>query len=185
MLDHLEVDAAHLIGQSMGGWAVMGFALEHPQRVKSLVLADTIGGIYTNVVAAHFDGYIRRAGASPPPDALPVGHHPAIGEQLAANDLPRAFLYTQIASVAPPAPPTMGLQLRQSAYPVERVRTLDIPTLFIVGANDPIFPPAIVREAAEQIPGATVVEISATGHSPYFEAPEAWTAAVLDFLSAE
>src|SRR5690349_1553135 len=47
VLDHLKIDRAHLVGQSMGGWAVMGYALAHPERVRSLVLADTLGGIYT------------------------------------------------------------------------------------------------------------------------------------------
>src|SRR5208283_2569030 len=47
MLDHLEIDRAVLIGQSMGGWTIVGYALEHPERVAAMVLADTPGGIFT------------------------------------------------------------------------------------------------------------------------------------------
>ena len=45
ILDHLEVERAHVVGQSMGGWAALGLALAHGPRVRSLVLADTLGGI--------------------------------------------------------------------------------------------------------------------------------------------
>jgi 2-succinyl-6-hydroxy-2,4-cyclohexadiene-1-carboxylate synthase len=41
-----------------------------------------------------------------------------------------------------------------------------------------------VRAAAGLLPGARVVEIPASGHSPYFEEPEAWNAAVAAFLAA-
>ncbi|MDA0225602.1 MAG: alpha/beta hydrolase, partial [Proteobacteria bacterium] len=38
LLDHLAIERAHLVGQSMGGWTVIGFALAHPARVLSLTL---------------------------------------------------------------------------------------------------------------------------------------------------
>ena len=47
LLDHLDIDKAHLVGQSMGGWAVAGFALRYPERTRSLVLANTYGGLTT------------------------------------------------------------------------------------------------------------------------------------------
>lgn len=184
LLDHLDVDRAHLVGQSMGGWAVMGFALAHPNRVQSLVLADTLGGVYTDAAARHFDTYIREAMTSPPPDELPITQHPAIGGQLGVEDPARAFLYRQIGSTAAPAPPGMGLKLRQTAYPLEDIRRITYPVLLVVGANDLIFPPAVVRSIAAEIPGAHVVELPDAGHSPYFETPAAWNAAVSEFLAA-
>ena len=72
--------------------------------------------------------------------------------------------------------------LRSTTYPLEAVNQLNIPTLFIVGDNDPIFSPTTIREAAAQLPNARVVEIPDTGHSPYFETPLVWNEAVLSFL---
>jgi pimeloyl-ACP methyl ester carboxylesterase len=54
--------------------------------------------------------------------------------------------------------------------------------LFVVGAEDALFPPAAIFASAAKIPGARVVEIADAGHSPYFEQPEAWNRAVAAFL---
>lgn len=183
LLDHLSIDRAHLVGQSMGGWAVVGFALAHPDRVQSLVLADTLGGIYTPEAATHFDDYIRDTMTSPPPDQLPIAQHPAIGRQLGEQDAAKAFLYRQIGSTTAPAPPGMGLKLRQTAYPLDKVRALNIPTLFVVGEHDPIFPPAVIRSVAAEVSGARIVELPGAGHSPYFETPAAWNRTVSEFLA--
>jgi len=44
ILDHLKIDKAHLIGLSMGGYTALQVALNHPQRVRSLVLAGAGSG---------------------------------------------------------------------------------------------------------------------------------------------
>ena len=163
----------------MGGWAVLGFALDQPERTQSLVLADTIAGIYTPGITAAFDAAIK---ARPSPQDLPFGRHPAIGSQLTQHNLTQAFLYSQIGSIAEPPPADMATRLRNTAYPLESIGKLDLPALFIVGSNDPYFSPVAIGEAAAQLRDAHVVEIPDTGHSPYFEAPLLWNAAVLEFL---
>lgn len=182
LLDHLKVERAHLVGQSLGGWTVVGFALAHPERVRSIVLADTIGGIYTLETTQQFDAYIREAMTGPSPDEMPMTQHPALGRALGERDPAQAFLYRQIASVAAPAPPSAGFQLRQTQYDLERVRAIEVPTLFVVGENDPIFTPNSIRSAAAEIPDSRVVKLPGAGHSPYFETPEAWNDTVLAFL---
>lgn len=44
VLDHLRIERAHLIGLSMGGYTVLQVALNHPERVRSLVLAGAGSG---------------------------------------------------------------------------------------------------------------------------------------------
>ena len=182
LLDHLNVDQAHVVGQSMGGWAVLGFALKYPERVRSVVMADTIGGIYTKEIAGLFDKYIRGAATSPLPDELSITQHPALGNAIGAQDPAQAFLYRQVGSLTQPAPSNMGMLLRGTSYPVEDVKALALPVLFIVGEHDPIFPPEMIDLAAQMIPGALTVRLPNAGHSPYFETPEAWNQTVLEFL---
>jgi 3-oxoadipate enol-lactonase len=181
LLDHLEIERAHLVGQSMGGWTVLGLALAHPGRVRSVVLADTIGGIYTPEVERHFDEYIRRAAAELPAYAVSLTRHPALGAALGDRDPARAFLYREIASLAEPPPLEIPRLLRTTAHPLEAVAALEVPVLCVVGLEDPIFPPAVIREVAARLRRARVVEIPGCGHSPYFEDPESWNRAVRTF----
>jgi pimeloyl-ACP methyl ester carboxylesterase len=44
LMDHLRIDRAHLVGHSFGGSIVLKYALEHPERVESLILADAAVG---------------------------------------------------------------------------------------------------------------------------------------------
>ena len=45
LLDHLGIQAAHLVAQSMGGFTCLVFAARYPERTISLVVADTPGGL--------------------------------------------------------------------------------------------------------------------------------------------
>lgn len=45
LLDHLGVERCVVVGQSMGGWAALGAALQEPDRVAAVVLASTTGGV--------------------------------------------------------------------------------------------------------------------------------------------
>lgn len=183
LLDHLGVERAHLVGQSMGGWAVTGFARAQPGRVRSLVLADTPGGLWTQALAAHFDGLLAAGGGAAEADAVPMLQHPALAPGLARRDPARAFLYRQLTSLGPPAPLAIPILLRETRHPLDALAGLDAPLLFLVGDGDAIFPPALIRELAARLPGAQTLEIAGAGHSPYFEQPESWNRAVLEFLS--
>jgi pimeloyl-ACP methyl ester carboxylesterase len=52
----------------------------------------------------------------------------------------------------------------------------------LAGEHDRTASPAVVRRMAEKIPGARYVELAGAGHLMNFEAPEAFTQALLDFL---
>ena len=62
--------------------------------------------------------------------------------------------------------------------------TAENPVLFITGEHDQIFPARMIRDSADRVRGSQFVEIPDAGHSPYFEQPAAWNAALLEFLSA-
>ena len=64
----------------------------------------------------------------------------------------------------------------------DELAALSVPTLFVVGTNDEIFPPAWTAEAATRVPGARVELIEGAGHSPYFEQPDTWNALIRAFL---
>ena len=175
LLDHIGADRAHLVGQSMGGWAVVGFALAHPERVASLVIADSVGGIMNDVVVEILTVSPRRT----VPEGV-LGSHPAVSPEL---DATKAYLYQQIGSFKGDLDDAdMIGKLFSTRHDAATAGQLRMPVLCVVGAADDRMPPAAIREVASLIPGATVTEIEAAGHSPYFEKPDEWNAAVLGFL---
>jgi 2-succinyl-6-hydroxy-2,4-cyclohexadiene-1-carboxylate synthase len=182
LLDHLGVDVAHIVGQSMGGWCSLGFAIDHPERTISLTLADTTAGLFTPEIRRVLDAYGQQIAAAPPPDQWPLGFHPAVGTQLLEEDLARAFLYTQLSSLAdPPAPEVVMASLMGTDH-TGRVTGMTAPTLFIVGEHDPIFPPPLIQSTARLIPDSEVAVVENTGHSPYFERPSRWNDILAEFL---
>jgi pimeloyl-ACP methyl ester carboxylesterase len=182
VLDHLEIPRAHVVGQSMGGWTALGFALEQPGRVRSLVLADTLGGIWTPDVERQQREILSRAGASPFAGAAELGRHPAIDDALGERDPARAYLYQLLGAFGEPDLARMAPRLFAVRHAPEDVQRLRAPLLFVVGERDRLFPPELVRSVAKLLPGARVAEIAGCGHSPYFEDPAAWNAAVEEFL---
>ncbi len=176
LLDHLSIERAHLVGQSMGGWCVVGFVLRSPDRVRSLVVADSTGGIVNDEIVRALTSAERR----PVRDGV-LGSHPAVGDGLAPD---KAFLYQQIGSFrGNVADADMIAALLSTRYPLEDIAELDVPALCVVGSADDLIPPAAVREVASLL-GAEFREIADAGHSPYFEQPEAWNNVVLDFLTS-
>lgn len=177
LLDHLKIERAHIVAQSMGGRAVAGLARLAPERIASLVLCGTNAGATNDRIRqlqdelreARGDGSLREY---------------ALSKSFEATNPGLALLYRQINALNPPRP--RGLLGRPpSTYRGSMHDTLTAlgrPILFVVGEHDLITSPALIREAHSLIPGSQFHEIKGAGHSAYFERPDEWSRVVLDFL---
>ncbi|MFW2335416.1 alpha/beta fold hydrolase [Ilumatobacter sp.] len=179
ILDRLAIERADLAGQSMGGWTSLGAALARPRMVRALVLADSLGGLTSAAVSAAMH-------TRPPTAEIPerLGSHPAIDPSLAERDPARALLYQQLGGMGTMDPSVVMPRLLGTTHDQADADRLTMPVLCIVGDRDPLFPVAAVRAAADMLPDARVVEIAGSGHSPYFEDPDAWNDAVSRFLES-
>jgi len=172
LLDHLKIDRVSLVAQSMGGRTCLGYTLAYPDRVQALVMADTTGG-FADVQMARLraEGEAALTGPNPLPRTY-ARHFPE--EQPA-----QAFLYEQIRALNPPR--------REASVPgqtAEQVRTLQTPTLLIVGEHDVIAPPSIMKMFQSYVLHARLAEVAGAGHSVYFEKPAEFNRLVQEFLAA-
>ncbi|HEY5170767.1 MAG TPA: alpha/beta fold hydrolase, partial [Acidimicrobiia bacterium] len=77
------IERMHLVGQSMGGWWATAFALARSQRLRSLTLSNTVGGLWTDALAGHFANFVAgTAGA----DESRMGVHSALGPSFVVRD---------------------------------------------------------------------------------------------------
>ena len=69
-------------------------------------------------------------------------------------------------------------------HPVDRLRTLHVPTLWLTGAEDLVFPPFVADALAPLMPSARVASVPAAGHSVYFERAAEFNRLADEFLTA-
>lgn len=178
LLDHLGIAKATLVAQSMGGWTAIGLAVAHPERVRALVMADTTGTMTEPELDRMRDEFRN---SQPQPFTL-VGR--AYNPALAKTNPAMAFLYDSVMALNPPRPQPSGARDPKYVATVEKLSAMGVPTLFIVGENDAIIPPAIIRHAVTLVPGAKYAEVPVSGHSVYFEEAAQFNRIVDDFLAS-
>lgn len=177
LCDHLRLERIALVGQSMGGGTCVGFAHAYPERVAALVLCDTTQGFREEGELGRIMAQARAATHAWPQTQRVLAPR-TVREQPAL-----ACLYAQLASFNATDRQQLSGRFEPLVDPADLAATR-IPTLFLVGAEDPLYPPAAVRALRRALPGSGYVEIEGAGHSAYFERPAEFNEAVLAFLRA-
>ncbi len=181
LLDALGIPAAHIVAHSMGGWTALGLAHRYPERVHSLTLSGTHGGIES----AEIRTAIRLGHEQSQPEDLPFETSPSLSERFVRERPDLAFLYNGIGSLNPPRPRlTMADHLRSiNVLSAEQAAVLPVPVQFVVGEDSRVVPPAAVQLAQRLVPASRFVLVPATGHSVYFEQPGIFNQLVDDFIT--
>ena len=184
LLDLLEVSEATLVGQSMGGWTCLEYALRRPERVRALVMASTSGTLdFSQLGDAGIEDWVRRAPAARA-ELAARGIHPASGERMAREQPALSHLYGQILELADGAfreevRQRLGELRTRSPAVLER---LPMPVLFITGDEDWVFPPMAGPLLAALAPKGEALRVPAAGHSVYFERAALFNEALGRFL---
>ncbi len=203
LLDAVGVEGpVHVMGNSLGGGIAMTLAVEHPGRVASLVLVDSIGfGTEVNlsplpmvyataaglpVVGRRFVPLARAASVKiaqdqffDPSFATPemLKHYARVGRQ---PDFRRTFLGAALSL----AVPMTGRHPRWRDTLHTGVRELGIPVLVVWGDADTVLPAASHFEAARRaLPDAQTHLFEDTGHMPQIEKAAEFAALAGAFLA--
>lgn len=178
LLDAAGIARAALVCQSMGGRTGLGFSLKYAERVTSLALCGTTGGLYDETIAKELGdvrGVAARIGGFST-TALDPGF-PARRPDLATLYAQIQAFNTEFDYSGPPI-----LTAPETRIHPSQLAGWSIPTLVLGGENDQLVPPRALRHVAALIPGAQLRLIAGLGHSTYFEDAATFNALVGDFL---
>jgi len=193
LLDALDIERAHVVGNSLGGACALRMALEAPQRVGRLVLMGP-GGIGISQ-GQPTDGLKRLlgyyAGEGPSFDKLRA----FICQDLVfdASQVSDAVLQERYAASIDPevvanpplrAPKDIDAFKRLDFLLDARLPALATPTLVMWGAEDRVNPPAGAAALQQRLPACDTVLFSRTGHWVQWERAAEFNAFVAGFLQA-
>ena len=184
VLNAARVNTAHIFGVSMGGMIAQEFALQYPNKVRSLVLGCTAAG-GPQAVRAEQEVLQVLMTRGQDPDTFAKAISPFIYDRGTSPE--RIEEDTALRRKWYPSGEAYFAQLQAimawEAY--SRLAQISAPTLVIHGENDRLVPPENGRLIAAGIPGAKLVVIPGASHIFTTDQPDLTHAAVLDFLGAQ
>ena len=193
--DGVGIDAAHVIGNSMGGVLAIEFALQFPKRVHSMVLIGSAGlGRRLSMLT------------------LRIATLPILGEYLHRTNRRRlravinSMLYDPSRmdpddfeerfrcqsrkgiGMANLAMLRYGVNIwgqRSAIYRLDRISEVHSPVLLVCGQQDPLFPVVHATAALERFPNARLELFEGAGHWPQYEHPDRFNRLVIDIFAAD
>ena len=174
LADYLGLAKFHLVGSAAGGGIAADYAVSHPDRLLSLVIASNPSGLSSGPIATLYEELRPKEFPSLPPDFRELGP-----SYRAANPA-GAKLWLELEHKAITSRPFR--QPAANKITEATLNRLQVPTLLISGEADLASPPGLIRKVAAQIPSAELVTVPEAGHSSYWERPDIFNRAVLDFI---
>jgi pimeloyl-ACP methyl ester carboxylesterase len=174
LVQKLGLGRFHLVASAAGGSIASDFAFSYQDRLLSLTVSS-------NSLAVR-DGEIGKAAKLIRPkewDMLPVNFR-ELGPSYRAANPEGAKHWLELEHKA-----LVGREYRQTLknqITQARLKELKLPTLLIPGAADLATPPSIARLIAAEIPNSEIAIAPEAGHSVYWEQPDVFNRAVLDFV---
>jgi pimeloyl-ACP methyl ester carboxylesterase len=182
LIDHLGIDAAHIVGFSIGGMINRRFALDHPGKTASLAILNSphdrgdaaqaqvearAASVRDQGAFSTFDAALKRWFT---PEYLTTGPGPAMVREWRERVEPES--YAQAAWV-------LANGVRELTG---RDGQITAPTLMMTCENDTGSTPDMSHDIAREIPGSNTVIVPHLQHLGLMENPQAFTTPLLAFL---
>jgi 3-oxoadipate enol-lactonase len=176
----------HVVGQAMGGLVAATWAVANAGRVLTLALWD---GPFAAVNQGRELAWMLEPddrGVAATQTGRQVSQTRAVGAAFTERDPVGTYLYQTIQELGNARPTYAQVFAAAQSEPVSiaALRALEIPIALGRGEHDHVSDAAALDEIASLIPGATTVTLPGCGHSPYFEDPGQWNAAVRTHVAA-
>lgn len=173
LITHLGLNQFHLVGTAAGGGIAMDYAVSHQERLFSLVIANSLGGIVDRDYQTILQHLLPPIFSQLPADfrelgpSYRAGYRPGVERWLE--------LHAMAGSVDQPQPYVNDLTWGAIA-------SLRVPTLLLTGDADLYMPPSNLREFVRHFPASDAAIFSESGHAAHWEQPEAFNRELIRFL---
>jgi len=181
LLDALSIDTVHFVGLSIGGMIGQGFALNHGGRLKSLVLCDT-SAIMPDEAQPILQGRIAAAREEGMPGQVDDTLERWFTPGYLKEDPPEVEMIRKQVLATPLAGYIGCSQALRGLNYLDRLSKIKLPTLIIVGEEDPGTPVAASEAMYERISGSKLVVLPSARHLYNIEQAGAFNEALMDFL---
>jgi pimeloyl-ACP methyl ester carboxylesterase len=191
LLDFLEIESAIVIGQSFGGAIAMRMATRYPERVRGLVLANTLARVSYEHVGLNTTALAPVAVAAnrylPTEAARQLGklwsrHNVWIFDSSPGWERVVDYALWTGSRTEPPQISSRRIRLLGHEDLRPELARIRVPTLVLKGPRDTYTPAAWARDIADRIPNARYVEIDDTGHCSHISMPEEFNRELVAWL---
>ncbi|MGK0376040.1 MAG: pimeloyl-ACP methyl ester carboxylesterase [Arenicella sp.] len=188
VLDHLDIQSATLVGNSLGGAVAWASALDNPERVEALILLAPSGAPRTSVSKSNIGFKILAS---------------SVGQALMKKITPRSIIQVSLVQTVA-VPEVVTEQMVDRYWQLLRMQgnrqamidlantprdekawtkfsSIKAPTLVIWGEQDGVLPVTMVTTFENQIKNARVITLENVGHLPMEEAVNQVSAQIVDF----
>jgi len=176
LMNQLGIQQFHLVGSAAGGFVAFDFALSYPERLRSLVVANSIGGVQD-------EDYLELGRRLRPPqfNALPPDVRELGPSYRAANPAGTAR-WLELEKQSRPEGTQPPAQTFRNRLTFSLLESISVPAFLLTGGADLYAPPAVLRLFTARIKNSESLVVPEVGHSAYWEQPDVFNQKVLEFI---
>jgi pimeloyl-ACP methyl ester carboxylesterase len=185
LIDHLGIRKANFLGVSMGGLIAQEIAINYPQRVNKVVLVSTYpcqdnqsNGVtqeMVNVFQLPYHKWVE--------NLINLAFDKPLNRFLFNFQIRVYSIFIGASNKASNKAGIIGqIEACRTHNTMEKLSSIQSPTLVITGAQDRVIKPSSSKTLAEQIPHARLFKIENGSHACYAEMKDIFNREVLSFL---
>jgi len=185
LMDVLDIESAHLVGNSLGSLFAGAFAKRHRGRVRSLLLSDPAIGhaeadpqTRANSLQSRLDGVYKLGPARMAEERALKLVAPKTGDEILAA------IKDVMSQIRPDGYARAARTLSEGNL-LSDLEGCDAPALVLTGSEDIVTPPEGGRKVAAVLSNGRFELLDGVGHLPYVEVPERFNAKLAEFLAAQ
>lgn len=187
-LNRIEVEQAHISGESLGGWVATRLAIDHPERIDRLVLNTTGGSQADPEVMQRIKTLSMAAAENPDWETVGTRIRWLMADKTANYDdiiasrqaiYQRAGFVDAMSNILALQDPEIRARNIISSYEYGRIQA---PTLVLWTSDDPTADVSEGRRVASMVPNSEFVVMEGCGHWPQYEDPKTFNKIHIDFL---